>query len=111
MARFGSLIRPNLISPRTKCNWSPDHQTRSCDYAHGVVVVVLFRAVGSSKQQLQQTIIDLTDLVVNQFCFLLRGVCIFWKTTACENGSSDWQCTQWPGPSLHSIIVKLDEHA
>ena len=30
----GSLIRPNLINPQTKINWSPDHRTPSCDYAH-----------------------------------------------------------------------------
>ena len=28
-----SLIRPSLISPQTKINWSPDHWTPSCDYA------------------------------------------------------------------------------
>ena len=33
MARLGSLIRPNLISPWTKINWSPGHRTPSCDYA------------------------------------------------------------------------------
>ena len=33
MARLGSLIRPNLINPRTKSYWSPGHRTPSCDYA------------------------------------------------------------------------------
>ena len=34
MTRVRSLIIYNLISPWSQINWSPDHQTPSCDYAH-----------------------------------------------------------------------------
>ena len=34
MARLRSIIISNLISPQSHINWSPDHRTPSCDYAH-----------------------------------------------------------------------------
>ena len=47
MARLMSLIRPNLISPRTKISWNPDHQT---------VITLTIHPHQQSTQQYPQTV-------------------------------------------------------
>ena len=49
IARFRSLIRPSLISPRTTINWSPGHQIPSCDYAQDSNISTIYTATISKK--------------------------------------------------------------
>ena len=50
MARLRPLIISNLISPQSQINWSPDHQTSSCDYTHDSPSSTIYTRVTNLKQ-------------------------------------------------------------
>ena len=50
MARLRSLIIPNLMSPQSQINCSPDHQTPSCDYTHDSLSSTIYTRVTNLKQ-------------------------------------------------------------
>ena len=48
--RLRSLIISNLISPQNQINWSPAHQTPSCDYTHDSRSSTIYTRVTNLKQ-------------------------------------------------------------